>query len=67
MPPLSQELTEEQVAEIRDAFEFFDADGSGEIDKNEMHEAMKVPRSPLRGLCLQPSLPPSVPLSILRR
>ena len=48
-------MSEEQLGEIRDAFEFFDTDRSGEIDKNEMHEAMKVSATP----CAQP-LPPTL-------
>jgi hypothetical protein len=42
--------------QIKDAFDFFDTDGSGEIDRHEMHEAMKAP--PARHHChLSPSAP----------
>jgi len=35
-------LTEQQKKEIKDAFNLFDADGSGSIDANEMRVAMKA-------------------------
>ena len=36
------ELTEEQKTEIRDAFDLFDADGSGTIDVKELKVAMRA-------------------------
>merc|ERR1711970_455838 len=35
-------LTEDQVAEIKEAFDLFDTDGSGSIDTNELKVAMKA-------------------------
>merc|ERR1711943_65841 len=35
-------LTEDQVAEIKEAFDLFDTDGSGSIDVNELKVAMKA-------------------------
>lgn len=34
-------LTEQEIEEIREAFNLFDVDGSGTIDPNELKEAMK--------------------------
>jgi Ca2+-binding EF-hand superfamily protein len=34
-------LTEQEIDEIREAFNLFDTDGSGTIDPNELKEAMK--------------------------
>jgi len=34
-------LTEQEIEEIREAFNLFDTDGSGTIDPNELKEAMK--------------------------
>jgi len=34
------ELSEEQIQEIKDAFNLFDTDGSGSIDAKELHVAM---------------------------
>ena len=36
------ELTEEQKQEIREAFDLFDADGSGTIDVKELKVAMRA-------------------------
>eukprot|EP00465_Bigelowiella_longifila_P012073 CAMPEP_0185261852 /NCGR_PEP_ID=MMETSP1359-20130426/10165_1 /TAXON_ID=552665 /ORGANISM="Bigelowiella longifila, Strain CCMP242" /LENGTH=167 /DNA_ID=CAMNT_0027848623 /DNA_START=52 /DNA_END=555 /DNA_ORIENTATION=+ len=36
------ELTAEQKQEIREAFDLFDTDGSGSIDKNELKVAMRA-------------------------
>eukprot|EP00470_Lotharella_oceanica_P000101 CAMPEP_0170167470 /NCGR_PEP_ID=MMETSP0040_2-20121228/866_1 /TAXON_ID=641309 /ORGANISM="Lotharella oceanica, Strain CCMP622" /LENGTH=166 /DNA_ID=CAMNT_0010405507 /DNA_START=21 /DNA_END=521 /DNA_ORIENTATION=+ len=36
------ELTTEQKQEIREAFDLFDTDGSGSIDKNELKVAMRA-------------------------
>lgn len=36
------ELTEEQKHEIREAFDLFDADGSGKIDAKELKVAMRA-------------------------
>jgi len=36
-----QELNAGQIKEIHDAFDFFDVDKSGYIDRHEMHDAMK--------------------------
>merc|ERR1711959_658495 len=35
-------LTEEQKAELREAFDLFDTDGSGAVDATELHTAMKA-------------------------
>lgn len=35
-------LTEEQVEEVREAFNLFDTDGSGEISVDELKAAMKA-------------------------
>merc|ERR1711934_215 len=35
-------LTEDQVAEIKEAFDLFDTDGSGSIDTNELKAAMEA-------------------------
>mmetsp|Transcript_89925 Transcript_89925/g.178711 ORF Transcript_89925/g.178711 Transcript_89925/m.178711 type:complete len:257 (-) Transcript_89925:133-903(-) len=45
---VEKELTDVQKAEIKEAFDLFDMDGSGEIDLQEMHVAM-------RALGLEPS------------
>jgi len=45
---VEKELTDQQKAEIKEAFDLFDMDGSGEIDTQEMHVAM-------RALGLEPS------------
>ena len=39
---LIQELTEEQKQEIKEAFDLFDTDGSGEIDAKELKVAMRA-------------------------
>ena len=39
---LEPELTEEQKHEIREAFDLFDADGSGRIDVKELKVAMRA-------------------------
>mmetsp|Transcript_121604 Transcript_121604/g.344592 ORF Transcript_121604/g.344592 Transcript_121604/m.344592 type:complete len:172 (+) Transcript_121604:78-593(+) len=36
------ELTQEQLAEIKVAFDLFDVDGSGEIDETELENAMRA-------------------------
>ena len=36
-----QELNEEQKAEIKEAFDLFDTDGSGSIDPKELRAAMQ--------------------------
>merc|ERR1712178_537838 len=36
-----KELTEEQKQEIKEAFDLFDTDGSGEIDSKELKVAMR--------------------------
>jgi len=41
MPEL-QELTDEQKQEIKEAFDLFDTDGSGEIDAKELKVAMRA-------------------------
>ena len=38
----SRGLTEEQQAELKEAFDLFDADGSGEIDFRELKAAFKA-------------------------
>merc|ERR1712100_165967 len=35
-------LTDEQKAELREAFDLFDTDGSGAVDAAELHTAMKA-------------------------
>merc|ERR1712149_95779 len=35
-------LTDEQKAELREAFDLFDTDGSGAVDASELHTAMKA-------------------------
>merc|ERR1712162_39064 len=35
-------LTDEQKAELKEAFELFDTDGSGAVDTSELHTAMKA-------------------------
>merc|ERR1711918_300972 len=35
-------LTDEQKAELKEAFELFDTDGSGAVDSSELHTAMKA-------------------------
>lgn len=40
--PQEPELTEEQKHEIREAFDLFDADGSGKIDAKELKVAMRA-------------------------
>ena len=35
-------LTEEEVLEIKEAFDLFDTDGSGEIDSKELKVAMRA-------------------------
>ncbi|CAL5996293.1 Centrin [Hexamita inflata] len=40
--PTEPELTEEQKHEIREAFDLFDADGSGKIDAKELKVAMRA-------------------------
>merc|ERR1712147_533390 len=35
-------LTDEQKAELKEAFELFDTDGSGAVDFSELHTAMKA-------------------------
>ncbi len=45
-PPAGQKtehpgLTEEEIEEIREAFNLFDADGSGSIDPKELKAAMQ--------------------------
>merc|ERR1711990_876567 len=35
-------LTDEQKAELREAFDLFDTDGSGAVDFSELHTAMKA-------------------------
>merc|ERR1711918_147868 len=35
-------LTEEQKAELKEAFDLFDTDGSGAVDASELHVAMKA-------------------------
>merc|ERR1712010_328288 len=35
-------LTDEQKAELREAFDLFDTDGSGAVDATELHTAMKA-------------------------
>merc|ERR1712162_4091 len=35
-------LTDEQKAELKEAFELFDTDGSGAVDASELHTAMKA-------------------------
>ena len=37
-----KELTEEQKQEIKEAFDLFDTDGSGEIDSKELKVAMRA-------------------------
>ena len=43
-PPTKEEsnLTEEEIEEIKEAFDLFDADGSGTIDPNEVQDAMDL-------------------------
>eukprot|EP00913_Durusdinium_trenchii_P000235 g216.t1 len=49
-----KELTEEQKQEIKEAFDLFDTDGSGEIDSKELKVAMRAlgfePKKEARGL-----------------
>jgi len=42
------ELTEEQKQEIREAFDLFDADGSGTIDAKELKVRMRVNKTVFR-------------------
>jgi len=42
-----QGLTEEQLQEIREVFDTFDADGGGTIDTDELRAAMKALRQPM--------------------
>jgi len=42
MPPAKRNLAPEQVAEIKEAFNLFDVDGSGQIDYKELKAAMKA-------------------------
>jgi Ca2+-binding EF-hand superfamily protein len=37
----AQELSEEQVAEFKECFSLFDADGSGTVDTSELGTVMK--------------------------
>merc|ERR1711939_1170521 len=37
-----KQLTDEQKAELREAFDLFDTDGSGAVDSSELHTAMKA-------------------------
>ena len=37
-----KQLTDEQKAELREAFDLFDTDGSGAVDASELHTAMKA-------------------------
>ena len=39
--PYKQELSEQQKAEIKEAFDLFDTDGSGQIDPKELKAAMQ--------------------------
>merc|ERR1711998_181309 len=41
-PKKRTELTEEQKQEIKEAFDLFDTDGSGDIDEKELKVAMKA-------------------------
>lgn len=49
-----KELTDEQKQEIKEAFDLFDTDGSGEIDSKELKVAMRAlgfePKKAPRGL-----------------
>ena len=40
-PKKRSELTEEQKQEIKEAFDLFDTDGSGNIDPKELRAAMQ--------------------------
>lgn len=40
--PQKQELSEEQLQELREAFDLFDTDGSGSIDVKELKVAMRA-------------------------
>ena len=42
MPQEAPKFTEEQIEEIREAFNLFDTDGSGAIDYKELRSAMKA-------------------------
>lgn len=39
---MSEKLTEEQVAEFREAFKIFDKDGDGKIDRQELGTVMRA-------------------------
>lgn len=39
---MSEKLTEEQVAEFREAFKIFDKDGDGKIDRTELGTVMRA-------------------------
>ncbi|XP_017272868.1 caltractin [Kryptolebias marmoratus] len=41
-PPTKYELTEEQVQEVKEAFDLFDTDGTGTIDVKELKVAMRA-------------------------
>lgn len=41
------ELTEEQKQEIREAFDLFDADGSGTIDAKELKVILSIIKNPI--------------------